>query len=603
MSDLPAPPLRSVLDPRISLATALQAQPGVYALLLGSGTSTGAGVPTGWGVVTELVRKAAAAAKDDVPGDLDPESWWAENAGGQPLGYSALLSALAPTPAARRALLAGFFEPSDDDREQGRRVPGPAHQAIAALVARGSVRVIVTTNFDRLIEQALEAVGIMPQVIATPSAVAGMEPLTHARCTIIKLHGDYATLDQLNTVEELSTYSDEMTGLIDRVLDEYGVIVNGWSGDWDGALVRALEGTRSRRYPLYWSAYSNIGAAASHLIAQHHAQIIAGVTADQFFPDIVSRLDAIDALADPPPTLAIAISRLKRALPDPVRHIELRDLIDAQIGRIQDALAERPQTPPASDPQTLQDAHDSLRRASDTLLHLLAHGIYLDRDQQHTDLWVRTVEQLMRARRTPGGTYVQWWNNLQHYPALLALRVGVSVAVAAKHENVAIQLLHEPTWRPPFNPDSPKIALDALNEYDVLDPAFINQFPRWDGKVSAYPLSHLLKDTLRSILLPLLGDDDSYVRTFHRAEYRIALAHKLAPKAVGGFPCLASGEFISENQWYSQGRLIWEDDFRKSGDREAWGWTPVEDETTDGFSKKLTALTEELKHNRQLVRQ
>jgi hypothetical protein len=237
------------------------------------------------------------------------------------------------------------------------------------------------------------------------------------------------------------------------------------------------------------------------------------------------------------------------------------------------------------------------------LLHLLAHGIYLDRDQQHTDLWVRTVEQLMRARRTPGGTYVQWWNNLQHYPALLALRVGVSVAVAAKHENVAIQLLHEPTWRPPFNPDSPKIALDALNEYDVLDPAFINQFPRWDGKVSAYPLSHLLKDTLRSILLPLLGDDDSYVRTFHRAEYRIALAHKLAPKAVGGFPCLASGEFISENQWYSQGRLIWEDDFRKSGDREAWGWTPVEDETTDGFSKKLTALTEELKHNRQLVRQ
>jgi hypothetical protein len=41
------------------LATAMQSQPGVYALLLGSGISTGAGIPTGWGVVTSLVEKAA----------------------------------------------------------------------------------------------------------------------------------------------------------------------------------------------------------------------------------------------------------------------------------------------------------------------------------------------------------------------------------------------------------------------------------------------------------------------------------------------------------------------------------------------------------------
>lgn len=48
------------LSPSAMLATSMHAQPGVYALLLGSGVSTGAGMPTGWGVVTDLVRKVAA---------------------------------------------------------------------------------------------------------------------------------------------------------------------------------------------------------------------------------------------------------------------------------------------------------------------------------------------------------------------------------------------------------------------------------------------------------------------------------------------------------------------------------------------------------------
>lgn len=36
--------------------------PGTYALLLGSGVSRAAGIPTGWEVTLDLVRKAAVAA-------------------------------------------------------------------------------------------------------------------------------------------------------------------------------------------------------------------------------------------------------------------------------------------------------------------------------------------------------------------------------------------------------------------------------------------------------------------------------------------------------------------------------------------------------------
>ncbi len=49
----------NALDPQVMLATSVHAMPGVYALLLGSGVSTGAGIPTGWGVVREFVTRAA----------------------------------------------------------------------------------------------------------------------------------------------------------------------------------------------------------------------------------------------------------------------------------------------------------------------------------------------------------------------------------------------------------------------------------------------------------------------------------------------------------------------------------------------------------------
>ncbi|GIH97672.1 hypothetical protein Psi01_83020 [Planobispora siamensis] len=83
------------------LATGMHAQPGVYALLLGSGVSTGAGIPTGWGVVQELTRQLITAS-DPTAADAtaaEPEQWWQDNGDGSPLGYSNLLAALAPTPA------------------------------------------------------------------------------------------------------------------------------------------------------------------------------------------------------------------------------------------------------------------------------------------------------------------------------------------------------------------------------------------------------------------------------------------------------------------------------------------------------------------------
>jgi len=148
-------PQNSPFEPRLMLSMNIAMQPGVYALLLGSGASTATGIPTGWGVVEQLVRKVAAAAGTPIDGD-DWEQWWSSHYGGRQLGYSSLLEDLGPTAATRSAMLSSFFEATDEERAEGHKIPGLTHRAIAKLVARGSIRVIVTTNFDRLIEHALD---------------------------------------------------------------------------------------------------------------------------------------------------------------------------------------------------------------------------------------------------------------------------------------------------------------------------------------------------------------------------------------------------------------------------------------------------------------
>jgi hypothetical protein len=75
-----------------------------------------------------------------------------------------------------------------------------------------SLVLILTTNFDHLMETALAEAGVPPQVIARANAIAGMAPLQHARATVIKLHGDYLDVQAIrNTPAELAADESAIT--------------------------------------------------------------------------------------------------------------------------------------------------------------------------------------------------------------------------------------------------------------------------------------------------------------------------------------------------------------------------------------------------------
>lgn len=112
-----------MIDPLISLAFAMHAKKGAYALLLGSGVSRASGIPTGWEVVLELIRKVAKLSDEDC--GSDPEAWFKMKFGDSP-NYRKLLGSLSKTAIERQQILRGYFEPTEEERASNLKVPTAA---------------------------------------------------------------------------------------------------------------------------------------------------------------------------------------------------------------------------------------------------------------------------------------------------------------------------------------------------------------------------------------------------------------------------------------------------------------------------------------------
>ena len=96
-----------------------------------------------------------------------------------------MIKKLAPKPSERASLLKRYFEPTAEERENDLKVPTAAHKSIVRLVGRGYVKVIITTNFDRLLEKALQSEGITPFVVSSADNIKGM---MHSRASDGRIH-------------------------------------------------------------------------------------------------------------------------------------------------------------------------------------------------------------------------------------------------------------------------------------------------------------------------------------------------------------------------------------------------------------------------------
>lgn len=507
--------MTALFDPMVSVALSMRAATGGYALLLGSGVSRSAQIPTGWELMQDLIRRIAVAGGDDA--GADPIAWYTSKHGASPT-YAEVLARCGRTPPDRQRMLSGYFEPTRDEAARGVKVPTRAHRAIARLVRDGHVRVIVTTNFDRLMEGALEEAGIVPTVIQSPDGYRGAHPFQHNECTILKVHGDYLDTRLRNIEGELASYPRPQVQALARVFDEYGIIICGWSGDSDVALRAVLEGRRSRRYPLFWVARGAPSGVAGALISSLKGDIIQTTGADDFFDHLSERLAALQRLDAPHPLSArLAVEAVKEFVVDERSRIRLFDTVrDAtetarkQVHATAEASARSGIPIDSDNTRRVLDEYDG---ALEVLRATLATGVFWDlrKTDDGRKLWTDPVARLIGAVDGPQGS--------THYLALSRYAVAVaaySVGVAAslRRDYATLKVLFEVPVGDPGHDIRLGMRFYLTNCCERID-----ALRRLLGTTHALPLHDRVYAMLRETFRHLAADDDVFDAAVARFEY------------------------------------------------------------------------------------
>jgi hypothetical protein len=494
-----------------------------------------------------LAGKAAKLTDPKFAGD--PIEWIRQQPGLSE-SYSVLLEALAPQPADRSGILRAYFEPSDAEAEQGLKSPTELHRSLAKLVKAGFIRVILTTNFDRLVETALASEGISPVVVTSAVAAEGMPPLQHSSCTIVKLNGDYQDLATRNTEMELKSYPPALNELLARIFTEYGIIICGWSGEWDHALREALIKNARCPFSTFWMKHGALSERAAEVVSIRQAIVFEVESGDVAFGNLARQVEALDSksLADPRSFRAV-LSVAKRFIVRAEDRVRLHDLVretctDAQTEarRIKQECAARP-----LEAATIKSALQSVKATTQTsACAFFVCGRWGGAD--HEMCWRPELRRLSIVSHE-SGPINSFTQGLQHLPASIAFyAAGIGLMSSEKwHE---LRTLFETTIVDVPGGGRTSFA-ERLAALRVLSHDALNAVNKLDGiSTRKLPASDWMAETIGDLLASEFGDRATFESAFDRFEVLLALAcvditRSATTSAAGGAP------------WFPPGRFAW----------------------------------------------
>ncbi len=498
-----------IIKPEVKLALSVYDQPGVYALLLGSGISRSAGIPTGWEITLDLIKRVSILYGEKTTTDY--YKWYKDKFCEEP-DYSKLLAEVAKTPSERNSLLRGYFEINNEEEDPHNKKPTKAHKAIAELVKSGFIRVILTTNFDRLLENALNEIGIVPDVISNTDQVNGVIPLIHSKCTIIKINGDYMDIRIKNTEDELSEYDPALCEFIDRVFDEFGLIICGWSGEWDIALRQSIYRCKNHRYSTYWLKRGALSDSAQKICEFKKASQIEISDADTFFDQLKDDLNSINDLTRKGNVLSreMSCAKLKRLLPDTKNIILVNDLVNdvcqQSAGFINDMnWTENP------DNITIKTKIETIEINYDVLLHLLTLGSFWG-GKEYENIWKNCFKNTFNINYMNNGLVI--WIGLKKYPSTLILYTLLMTSILTENYQFLISTLNEIKS---INENERNIS-SMIYPYEVISHEACN-VAIGNGQKFHVPLSERMLSYLKKPMEQIIGNKDEYTLLFDKAEF------------------------------------------------------------------------------------
>lgn len=252
--------MESTISPQLPLITNLSTGNKDYVFFVGAGISKDAGVKSGWDILIETL-KPIYIEDNKVENQKDIEykkieEWYLKNEKLNKLGYSEILEIMYKGEIERREYLKKFF----DDL-----IPGEAHKELARMVSMGLVRYIFTTNFDDLIEKALDEYNINYDVIFSDDILSQTKSWDRvSNCRVYKLHGDYKIGRIRNTISEIESLDPLIADDFSYIINRHGVIVMGYAGRDKGVMHHFLN-RKPYHYPIYWQ-YVNFPVRNSEYI-------------------------------------------------------------------------------------------------------------------------------------------------------------------------------------------------------------------------------------------------------------------------------------------------------------------------------------------------
>lgn len=302
--------------------------------------------------------------------------------------------------------------------------------------------------------------------------------------------------------------------------------------------------------PQMWNAleYQVVVARSPHSATPGHPSTLPGMeSAATLSPAIGAASEGEEEVHDPaldPAHRDAAVAQLKRALPDPIRRIEVFDLVDLAVSEVvNNSTRERR---PVIGPVFAESIH-GYRADSDKLLHLLATGGFHD-DGLHDALWIRTIERLSRLRDSNLQSFNDELDRLRLFPALLAAWALGVAAVLSRREELVGTLLTRPSFTPPFGNRVRQTPATYLNPLIVIYGNSIHDVCHSEtGSKYLYPQSHFIRQEMREPFSLIEPDDTAYAEACSRFEL---LASMIAMDSeVQAYTNPWSGEFMLDSSW------------------------------------------------------
>mgnify|MGYP000897572958 CR=1 FL=1 len=221
-----------------------------FCFFLGAGCSVSSGIPTAGEIVNNIwipmLRGLKAKNKENF------ETWFKNrfpeyDESIAALFYGEIIEELFPYPKERQ---------QEIERLVAEKDPGFGYAILAQLLAEKCgerCNIILTTNFDDMIADALYLYTNKKPIIVSHEALVGFIKISDTRPLVIKLHGD-SKFFPLNTPRETKELNDNIKKVMKTLFSETGLIFIGYGGN-DKSIIEILKEVPNDESFFQWGIY------------------------------------------------------------------------------------------------------------------------------------------------------------------------------------------------------------------------------------------------------------------------------------------------------------------------------------------------------------